>query len=372
MCAMSELNGVPSCANPLLMQTMLRDTWHSDAIIQSDCCDSVQTIRQFPNTKKISLPEAFAMAVNDGLGNYYGYWVTPMREYMAWGLGNGTIKEATVRAAGQRVLLSFFKLGFFDMHSASYPWRNASVPWSQLDSAGHRKLAREAAAKSTVVLKNDGILPLASSGVGATAGGAAANSAAAARGAAPATIAVVGPFAKCDALPGSREQNGTCYLHSYNGNPSTIASIYAGISAAAAAAAAPGGGKTTVAYAQGSNATCGWKCGGKEPAASEADCWAAAGTPAAAALAAAVDAASAADLTVLVVGNGADVEAEGCDRFNLTLPAVQQALQSQVEAVSKRLIIVVVSAGGIDIDESKANAGTQTPKHPNTLLPTSI
>jgi beta-glucosidase len=34
MCAMSELNGVPSCANPLLMTTMLREQWKSDAIIQ--------------------------------------------------------------------------------------------------------------------------------------------------------------------------------------------------------------------------------------------------------------------------------------------------------------------------------------------------
>jgi hypothetical protein len=44
MCAMSQLNGESSCGNKLLLQTMLRDQWRSDAIVQTDCCDSVQTM----------------------------------------------------------------------------------------------------------------------------------------------------------------------------------------------------------------------------------------------------------------------------------------------------------------------------------------
>ena len=42
---MSRLNGVPSCGNKLLLDTQLRQAWHSDAIVQTDCCDSVQTMR---------------------------------------------------------------------------------------------------------------------------------------------------------------------------------------------------------------------------------------------------------------------------------------------------------------------------------------
>ena len=34
MCAMSQLNGVPSCGSELLLKTMLREAWGSDAIVQ--------------------------------------------------------------------------------------------------------------------------------------------------------------------------------------------------------------------------------------------------------------------------------------------------------------------------------------------------
>jgi beta-glucosidase-like glycosyl hydrolase len=116
-----QLNGVSSCGNPLLMTTMLRQAWQSDAIIQTDCCDSIQTMSDY--NKSLSKQEALAKAVNDGLGVYFGYWVGPFRDMMQWNLGNGTIKPETVVAAGQRVILSFMRLGFFDDHSPDYPFR---------------------------------------------------------------------------------------------------------------------------------------------------------------------------------------------------------------------------------------------------------
>lgn len=52
---------------------MLREQWNSDAIIQTDCCDSLQTISDF-KYKNLTKSEALALAVNDGLGVYFGYW----------------------------------------------------------------------------------------------------------------------------------------------------------------------------------------------------------------------------------------------------------------------------------------------------------
>jgi hypothetical protein len=64
---------------------------------------------------------------------------------------------------------------------------------------------------------------------------------------------------------------------------------------------------------------------------------------------------------VLALGLGAAMESEGGDRVNMTLPSVQQALLSQVAAVAKKLVIVVVSAGGVDLDESQAAAVLYAP-----------
>lgn len=46
------------------------------------------------------------------------------KEWMMENLGNGTIKQAVVEAAGERVLLSFMRLGFFDQHAVDYPYSN--------------------------------------------------------------------------------------------------------------------------------------------------------------------------------------------------------------------------------------------------------
>eukprot|EP00662_Eupelagonemidae_sp_cell21_P026884 gene26884-34436_t len=310
------------------MTTMLRDTWGSDAAIQTDCCDSISSMSSF-RYKGWNYSQALAAAVNDGLQVYFGYDVAGYRQFMADNIGNGTIAEATVRRAGRRVLLSFLRLGFFDQHAADYPFANDTIPWSLLDSDGHRALAREAAAKSTVLLKNTGVLPVDPSKVS--------------------SVAVIGPFAQCDTgvapqRPVPASSHAGCYLHSYNGNPSNYTTILGGVRAAFPGAA--------VSYAHGCNSTCGWICDadlGK-------DCWSAAGSPAAATIAAAATAAAAADITVLAVGLGAHVEGEGCDRFSMRLPAVQRALQAAVSRAAKRLIVVVVSAGGVDVDEQRADA----------------
>ena len=53
--------------------------------------------------------------------------------------GNGEkVSAATLRSAAKRVLLSHMRLGFYDNHAADYPFANASIDWSLLDSASHR------------------------------------------------------------------------------------------------------------------------------------------------------------------------------------------------------------------------------------------
>ncbi|XAR72445.1 Non-reducing end alpha-L-arabinofuranosidase, partial [Bertholletia excelsa] len=71
---------------------------------------------------------------------------------------------------------------------------------------------------------------------------------------------------------------------------------------------------------------------------------------------AAEEAAKQADATVIVVGLDLSVEAESLDRDNLLLPGYQTQLINQVAAASKNhAILVVLSAGGVDISFAKQN-----------------
>lgn len=65
--------------------------------------------------------------------------------------------------------------------------------------------------------------------------------------------------------------------------------------------------------------------------------------------AAAVAAAKAADSVVLLIGLDQEVEAEGHDRYNLTLPGVQQQLADAVLAVGKPTAIVLINGGMVRV-----------------------
>lgn len=68
----------------------------------------------------------------------------------------------------------------------------------------------------------------------------------------------------------------------------------------------------------------------------------------------AVDAAKEADATIIFVGLDLTVEAEYKDRVDLILPSYQPQLIQQVSQVSKGpVIVVVMSAGGVDISFAK-------------------
>ncbi|KAL5774052.1 hypothetical protein ACOSP7_011609 [Xanthoceras sorbifolium] len=70
----------------------------------------------------------------------------------------------------------------------------------------------------------------------------------------------------------------------------------------------------------------------------------------------AMEAAKHSDATIIVAGLDSSVEAEGLDRDNLTLPGYQTQLINQVAKVAKGpVILVIMSAGGVDISFAKSN-----------------
>ena len=58
---------------------------------------------------------------------------------------------------------------------------------------------------------------------------------------------------------------------------------------------------------------------------------------------------------------GVEMEGEGRDRVNMTLPSVQRALYEAVAAVARCVVVVIVSAGGVDVDETHAAAVLYAP-----------
>jgi beta-glucosidase len=151
MCAYNRVDGVPACANTDLLQKTLKNEWGFQGYIVSDC-GAVSDIYR-GHQYKANAAEASAAAVKAGTdltcGNEYRALVDSVK--------SGLITEAEVNRSLERLFAARFKLGMFDP-ADRVPFNK--IPYSEVDSADHRKIALEGARKSMVLLKNDGALPL--------------------------------------------------------------------------------------------------------------------------------------------------------------------------------------------------------------------
>ena len=157
MCAYNSVNGVPACANTDLLQKKLKDDWGFQGYIVSDCGAINDFYSADGHKYKATAAEASAAAVKAGTdltcGNEYRSLVEAVKA--------GLITEAEIDRSLERLFVARFKLGMFDP-SDRVPF--SKIPYSETDSADHRKIALEAARKSIVLLKNEkNVLPLAGS-----------------------------------------------------------------------------------------------------------------------------------------------------------------------------------------------------------------
>jgi beta-glucosidase len=152
MCSYNRVNGVPSCANEWLLDTVLRKEWGFDGFVVSDC--GAITAMVWGHHVKQSDEEAAVAGLHAGCdlecGNAYA-------KQIVGAVARGVLSEAEVDRSLRRVLAARFRLGMFDP-----PERNpyASIAMPVVDGPEHRALALEAARQSLVLLKNDGVLPL--------------------------------------------------------------------------------------------------------------------------------------------------------------------------------------------------------------------
>ncbi|KAJ8070923.1 hypothetical protein OCU04_001282 [Sclerotinia nivalis] len=157
MCSYNAVNGVPTCADDWLLQTLLREHWgwvEEDQWVTSDC-DAIQNIWDSHNYT--STPEqAAADALNAGTDLDCGsFWPT----YLGSAYNQSLYNISTLDRSLIRRYASLVRLGYFDPPSIQ-PYRQ--LGWSDVSTPAAEQLALQAAEDGIVLLKNDGILPLSS------------------------------------------------------------------------------------------------------------------------------------------------------------------------------------------------------------------
>jgi beta-glucosidase len=155
MAAFNDLNGVPASGNEWLMKQVLREEWAYPGFVVSDW-DSIHqlTVHGFAANDK----EAAFEAANAGIDMEM---VSPTyRQHLPELIKEGRIAIRQVDTMVSNILRVKFELGLF-----SNPYIQADkLPTLVCDE--HRAVAREAATKSCVLLKNDfQILPLSASNI---------------------------------------------------------------------------------------------------------------------------------------------------------------------------------------------------------------
>lgn len=152
MCAYNSTNGEPCCANHFLLTDVLRKEWNFKGHVVSDCWALVDFYKNGHNVVKTQA-EAVALAVKNGVNLNCGDEYPALTEAVSKGL----ITEKEIDDALAVLLRTRFRLGMFDPKGRN-PY-DAITP-DVINSAKHRALARTAARKSIVLLKNNGVLPL--------------------------------------------------------------------------------------------------------------------------------------------------------------------------------------------------------------------
>jgi len=261
MGAYNMVNGVHACENEYLLKNVLRDTWGFDGLVMSDWGAVSDRVVGVKAGLDLEMPAS------------KGAWDGEL----AQALRNGTLTREQVNECAQRVIDLVAKSNRLNP-------RKREIPGKMV--AAHNALARKAAAAGTVLLKNDGVLPLANE----------------------IKVAVIGAFAKEPRFQGY----GSSFVNATKVTSAIDAFNERGIEPP---------------YAR-----------GYDPLKSPDD---------AAALTEAVVAAAKADVAIVFAGLPPVIESESFDRENLNLPPQHDALITAVAAANPNTVVVLVNGAPV-------------------------
>lgn len=149
MGAYNRTNGEPCCGSKTLLKDILRGKWEFKGHVVSDCW-AIADFHLHHNVTSTAT-ESAALAMKNGCdlncGNVYLQLLLAYKE--------GLVSEEDITTAAERLMATRIRLGMFDENC-----EHNNIPYEINDCKEHNKLSLEAAKKSIVLLKNNGILPL--------------------------------------------------------------------------------------------------------------------------------------------------------------------------------------------------------------------
>lgn len=294
MASFNEVDGVPATANKWLMTDVLRNQWKFKGFVVTDYTG----INEMIDHGIGDLQTVTARALNAGIDmDMVG---EGMLTTLAKSLKEGKVTMQQIDMACRRILEAKYKLGLFE---DPYRYCDENRAATEIFTDANRKAAREIAAQSFVLLKNDNkILPLKKGG----------------------TIALIGPLADAkENMPGT---------WSVAADFSKSISLLSGLKEVA-------GNDAKILYAKGSNldadsifevnAGMFGKALGRDS------------RPAAEILKEALAVANQADVIVAALGESAEMTGESSSRTNIEIPAIQKELLQALLKTGKPVVLVL-------------------------------
>ncbi|KAK1139887.1 hypothetical protein N8T08_011048 [Aspergillus melleus] len=285
MCSYNAVNGVPSCSNSFFLQTLLRDTFGfvEDGYVSGDCgaVYNVFNPHQYAANESAAAADSIRAGTDIDCGTSYQY-------YFSESFDENLLSRQDIEKGVIRLYTNLVRLGYFDGNSSKY----RDLTWSDVVETDAWNIAYEAAVEGTVLLKNDGTLPLSDS---------------------ISSVALIGPWA-----------NATTQMQgNYFGPAPYLTSTLDALKAS----------NLDVNYAFGTNIT----------SDSDED------------FSEALSAAKKSDVVIFAGGIDNTLESETLDRANITWPGKQLDLIDQLSRLEKPLIVLQMGAGQVDSSSLKTN-----------------
>lgn len=292
MAAFSEINGVPATADRTLLTDILRGEMTFRGFVFSDYTADEELIAHGYAEDERDAARLAVLAGVD-MSMQSGLYVRHLPDLVK----SGAVPMGTIDVAVRRILYVKTAIGLFDN-----PYRSLdpAAETARIGTSAHHALARESAGRSIVLLQNkDGILPL-----GAESGD---------------KIALIGPFAE--------DRDNLYGPWAFYGDKGKGIDIATGMRAAM-----------------------------RDPTRLTIERGCAIDAPLDGGIARAVEAAKAADVVILAIGESQDMSGEAQSRTAIEIPQAQQALAEAVGAMGKPVIVLLRHGRALALHGAVANA----------------